>query len=230
LSEQDSSLTGNTAETLTDARPFWAIGHLLNTFTLLVFLALTAWYASGDRTLSIDGRTKQVVLIALGVIAILFVGTSGSVAALSHMLFPSQSLTEGFAQDFSAGSNTLLRLRLSHPIISILTSVYLIFLAGWLRSASDGNPDVTRWSNYLSILVLIQIAFGAATLLTLAPIVMQIGHLLLADLIWISLVLLSPQTFLVKAYAPFLTAPDKIISETCNSSAFSSTPVFSGVA
>jgi len=184
-------LTGNTAETLTDARPFWAIGHLLNTFTLLVFLALTAWYASGDRRLSIEGRTKQVVLIALGVIAILFVGTSGSVAALSHMLFPSQSLTEGFAQDFSGESNILLRLRLSHPILSILTSVYLLFLAGWLRSASDGNRDVTRWSNYLSILVLLQIAFGAATLLTLAPIVMQIGHLLLADLIWISLVLLA---------------------------------------
>jgi heme A synthase len=95
------------------------------------------------------------------------------------------------AKDFSAGSNILLRLRLSHPILSIVTSVYLIFLAGWLRSASDGNPDVTRWSNYLSILVLVQIAFGAATLLTLAPIVMQIGHLLLADLIWISLVMLS---------------------------------------
>ena len=184
-------LTGNTADTLTDARPFWAIGHLLNTFTLLLFLALTAWYAGGDRKLSIEGRTKQVVLIALGVIAILFVGTSGSVAALSHMLFPSQSLTEGIARDFSAGSNILLRLRLSHPILSILTSVYLLFLTGWLRSASDGNAEVTRWSNYVSILVLVQIAFGAATLLTLAPIVMQIGHLLLADLIWISLVLLA---------------------------------------
>ena len=195
-------LTGNTAETLTDARPFWAIGHLLNTFTLLVFLALTAWFASGERKLSIEGRTKQLVLIALGVIAVLFVGTSGSVAALSHMLFPSETLTAGIAQDFSAGSNMLLRLRLSHPILSILTSVYLLFLGGWLKSASDGNPAVTRWSNYLSILVLIQIAFGAATLLTLAPIVMQIGHLLLADLIWISLVLLS---------ANFLSKPTAIL-------------------
>ncbi len=190
-------LTGNTAETLTDARPFWAIGHLINTFTLLAFLALTAWYASGDRKLSIDGRTKQVVLIVLGVIAILFVGTSGSVAALSNMLFPSQSLAEGVAKDFSEGSNILLRLRLSHPILSIVTSVYLLFLTGWLRSASDGNRDVVRWSNYLSILVLIQIAFGAATFLTLAPIVMQIGHLLLADLIWISLIMLSAN-FLAK--------------------------------
>jgi cytochrome c oxidase assembly protein subunit 15/protoheme IX farnesyltransferase len=39
------------------------------------------------------------------------------------------------------------------------------------------------------VLVLTQIAFGAATLLTLAPIIMQLGHLLLADAIWISFVL-----------------------------------------
>jgi heme A synthase len=37
----------------------------------------------------------------------------------------------------------------------------------------------------------LQLAFGALTLLTLAPIVMQLGHLLLADLIWISFVLMS---------------------------------------
>jgi heme A synthase len=43
----------------------------------------------------------------------------------------------------------------------------------------------------LSILLIVQLAFGAATLLMLAPIVMQLGHLLLADLIWISFILVS---------------------------------------
>ncbi|NOT48658.1 MAG: hypothetical protein HOP17_13030, partial [Acidobacteria bacterium] len=45
--------------------------------------------------------------------------------------------------------------------------------------------------NVLSILVLAQLAFGAATLLMLGPIIMQLGHLLLADEIWIVFVLLS---------------------------------------
>jgi heme A synthase len=36
-----------------------------------------------------------------------------------------------------------------------------------------------------------QIAFGAVTLLTLAPILMQLGHLFLADAVWISFVLLT---------------------------------------
>jgi heme A synthase len=43
----------------------------------------------------------------------------------------------------------------------------------------------------LSVLVLIQFASGALTLLTLAPIVLQLIHLLLADLLWIAFILLS---------------------------------------
>jgi heme A synthase len=182
-------LTGNTAETLSAARPFWAVGHLLNTFVLLAFLTLTAWLAGAERRAEIRRGVKPLVLISVAVLAILLVGTSGSVAALGSMLFPSQTVAEGISKDFSAASHVLLRLRVSHPILSVLTGVYLIFFAGWLRSVT-GEPAVTRWSNILSILVIAQLVFGAATLLTLGPIVMQLGHLLLADLVWISFVVL----------------------------------------
>src|SRR5204863_7159533 len=84
----------------------------------------------------------------------------------------------------------LLRLRLLHTITAILTSVFLILLTVWLAKESGNDPAVKRWTNVLSVLVLSQIVFGAATLLMLAPIVMQLGHLLLADLIWISYVML----------------------------------------
>jgi len=184
-------LTGNTAETLTAARPFWAIGHLLNTFGLLASLTLTAWFAAGDRYIHLSKQAKPVLLMALAVVAILLVGTSGSVAALGSMLFPSETLAEGISKDLSAGSNILLRLRLSHPILSILTGVYLLFLAGWLKAWSGGDRLVARGSNILSMVVLLQVAFGALTLLTLAPIIMQVGHLFLADMLWISFVLLA---------------------------------------
>jgi heme A synthase len=184
-------LTGNTAEALTAARPFWMIGHLTNTFILLAFLTLTAWFASGGKTFSLKNDPKASFFLAIAVVGIFFVGASGSVAALSSMLFPSQTLSEGIAKDFSAASHILLRLRLSHPILSIMVSVYLVFLAGWLKSRAKENLQVSRWSNRLTILILIQIAFGALTLLTLAPILMQLGHLLLADAIWIVFVLLS---------------------------------------
>jgi heme A synthase len=184
-------LTGNTAENLTAARPFWIAGHLITTLVLLTFLTLTAWFASGGKPFNFRTEPKVKVFLLLGIFGFLLVGMSGSVAALSNMIFPSETLSEGITKDFSATSNVLLRLRVSHPILSILTSVYLIFLAGWLRKKAENNEAVTRWSNVLSVLILTQIAFGAVTLLTLAPILMQLGHLFLADAVWISFVLLT---------------------------------------
>jgi len=184
-------LTGNTADALTAARPFWAIGHLTNTFILLAFLSLTAWFATSGRRISLNCEPKILILIGLAVIGLFLVGTSGSVAALSSMLFPSVSVGEGIAKDFADSSHGLLRLRLSHPILSIISSVYIIFLAGWLKRQSGNDPAVDYWSNILSVLILVQVAFGALTLLTLGPIVMQLGHLFLADAVWISFVLMS---------------------------------------
>ncbi len=192
-------LTGNTAEALTAERPFLAVGHLINSFLLLASLTLTAWFAVDSRRISLTGSRKPVLLLILAGAAILLVGTSGSIAALGSMLFPSETLTEGIASDFSASSNILLKLRISHPILSIMTSIYLIFLAGWLSKLCGRQGPVSRSSNILTGIVIVQVAFGAATLLTLAPIVMQVGHLLLADLLWISFVLLA---------ANFLSRPE----------------------
>ncbi len=184
-------LTGNTAETLTAARPFWMAGHLTNTFVLLASLSLTAWFASGGKPFNSKVQPKILWLLGLAIFGIFFIGMSGSVAALSSMLFPVNSLAEGFKQDFSATSNILVRLRFSHPILSISVGIYLLFLASWLRKKAKENLSVNKWANVLSILVLIQFASGAVTLLTLAPIVMQIIHLFLADAVWISFILLS---------------------------------------
>ncbi len=184
-------LTGNTAETLTAARPFWMAGHLINTFVLLCFLVLTARYASGDEALKFDHQRKFLAALAIGVLAVFIVGISGSIAALTHMVFPAGTLAEGLANDLSSTSHILLRLRLLHPITAILTSVFLIFLTGWLVKEGGREKAVSKWSNVLSLLVLGQLAFGSATLFMRAPILMQIGHLLMADLIWLSYVLFA---------------------------------------
>lgn len=185
-------LTGNTAEAITPYRPYWAIGHLINTFILLTFLTLTAWFASGGKPPNFKKHPKVTALLVISVIGILFVGITGSIASLSNMLFePSGTLVEGLQKDFSADSHILLRLRIFHPISSVLVSVFLIFVAGWLKAKAEDDKQVTRWSGILSILVILQIIFGGATLLTGAPIVMQLIHLLLADAVWISFVLMS---------------------------------------
>lgn len=194
-------LTGNTAETLTAARPFWMAGHLITTLVLLMFLTLTAWFASGGKSFDFRVQPKVLLVLALAVAGIALVGLSGSVAALSSMLFPSATLTEGLAKDFSATSNILLRLRISHPILSVGVGIYLIFVAAWLKAKAQESFRVGRWAKVLTTLVLIQFAAGALTLVTLAPIVMQIIHLVLADAVWISFVLLSASVLAEESFA-----------------------------
>ena len=197
-------LTGNTADNWTPSRPFWAIGHLINTFLLLAALTLTCWFSSGKERIDFKVDRKVVLLLLVGVLGIFIVGSSGSLAALSNMLFPSTSIIEGFAKDFSGTSPMLVRLRISHPIVSIAVGMFLIFLAGWLKRVSSNDRDVAKWVNILSLLVLVQFASGAATLLLHAPIVMQLVHLFLADAVWISFILLS---------ANFLAVPQPPIFE-----------------
>lgn len=184
-------LTGNTAENWTPTRPFWMTGHLLTTFSLLAALTLTAWFARGEKAFNLKAPVYIQALLGFSVIGILLVGMSGTVAALSNMLFPSTSLTESVAQDFSEASHILLRLRISHPIISILTGAFLIFTAYSLRTKFKENFQTIRFANILIALVAAQLAFGSLTLLMHAPLLMQIGHLLLADAVWIIFVLMA---------------------------------------
>jgi heme A synthase len=182
-------LTGNTAGADTPTRPFWTMGHLIATFILLAVLSLTIYFAKGGKPFSFKTTRKNQLLLGLGLVGILFVGLSGSLAALSNMLFPSESLAEGIAKDFSDASHILLRLRISHPLLSILTTIYLFFLATWI--SKNSNEATKTWAGRLTLLLFVQLVFGGLTLVMLAPILMQIGHLLLADLVWICFVMMS---------------------------------------
>lgn len=196
-------LTGNTAANWTPTRPYWMAAHLINTFTLIAVLSLTAWFASGGKSFSFfKAERKVLLLLIIAILGIFIVGMSGSIAALSSMLYPSSSLAEGIAKDFSASSHYILRLRVFHPLLSVLLGLFLIFLAGWLKKQSNGDGSTIRWANILSILVLTQLISGIVTILTLAPIVMSLIHLFLADAVWIAFVLMS---------ASFLSKQQRIV-------------------
>lgn len=183
-------LTGNVAEAYTDVRPLWAIGHLINTFLLLGALSLTAWLLAGGSDLKPFYDRKLRNLGVAGTLAIVFVGITGSIAALSNMLFPSGSFAESLAKDFAPDSHLLLRLRILHPIGSVVVGIFIAFAAAWIKNHKKESKAVGRFSDVLSILIVSQVIFGAMTLLTGAPIVMQLVHLLLADAVWIVWVLL----------------------------------------
>jgi len=172
------------AQDASAGRAFYLSLHLVNTLFLLGALALTAWYS---RETARAGRWSLVVAGTL-VIAIL-VSVTGAIAALGDTLFPVQSLAEGMRQDAAASASFLVRLRIVHPVLAVFAAVYFAAVAiTVLRSKPQGA--VARIALLVLVATLAQAGAGAINLALLAPIGMQILHLFLADLVWISLVLL----------------------------------------
>ncbi len=178
-----------------DASTFRAVSmvtHLVNTFILLAMLTLTAWWASGGERPEIRRSDARVWLLGIAFGAILVVGGSGAIAALGDTLFPAQSLEQGLRDSFSSDSHILLRLRKYHPLIAILTGLYVTILAN--RLARRGPETAKRLAAALTIVYLSQLGIGTANIILLAPIAGQLIHLLFADVVWIGLVLLAAAT------------------------------------
>jgi heme a synthase len=161
--------------------------HLSNTLVLLAALTLTAWLlGTGQiwRELGVRGGKKLWAVVGLA--ATLVVGVSGSLAALGDTLFPASSLRAAFAQDFAAGSSWILRLRGVHPLSAIIAAIFVIWLVKQARRAG-----ASALAGLVVALLGFQFALGLADVLLLAPVWMQILHLLGADLYWVALVVLA---------------------------------------
>jgi len=154
---------------------------------------------------------------ALGLAATMAIGATGAVAALGDTLFPAASLRQGFAQDLSAASHLLQRLRGIHPLLAIALGAYLLYLCQLVQQSAPAGAEPRRWAQRLRLLVMGQWAVGVANLGLLAPVWLQLTHLLVADLVWIALVLLALSTLALQpsparlppapAVAPAVAAP-----------------------
>lgn len=164
------------------ARGYSLTTHLINTLTLLACLTLTAWWAGGAPRVRIARPQVSPVAISLGLVMLM--GVTGAIAALGDTLFPSRSLSAGFAQDFDPAANIFVRLRLIHPMLAALVAAWLVFFG--VTSPATALP----YSRWMLAVLTAQIAAGIANWLLLAPVWMQLLHLLLADLLWVALVLL----------------------------------------
>jgi heme A synthase len=181
------------------ARAMFMGVHLMNTFFLLGFLTLTAHFASGGAVYRWRGRGSAALGAGLGMASLIAAGVSGAVAALGDTLFPAASLTEALRQELSTSSHLLIRLRLLHPVISVTAGVLVGLLAARVLARS---PELTRPARRVVVLVFLQVMAGVANVILLAPIWMQIVHLLLADLLWISAVLLGAQVLAIEWRSP----------------------------
>lgn len=175
------------------ARVFFLCMHFGNTLLLLAALALTAhWLSESNRHFSVVKNGAEIAAVVSGLLATMCIGITGSLAALGDTLFPATSLRTSLIEDFSSG-NILLRLRFLHPVVVGITAIYVLWLI--LRTVKSSR----RLRNQVMMLagVLIgQICLGILNVLLLAPVWLQLVHLLVAELFWVLVVLASANLLL----------------------------------
>ena len=186
---------GLTAQSQSPIRPAYLALHLTNTLLLLAALTLTAHFLDRRKgylrgTIRLHAPFGAVATV----VVVLIVGVTGSLAALGDTLFPATSLGNALAQDFSATSGWLVRWRWTHPTVALLASAILLWLlARANRHSALGNAgwDNRRLAALVLLLLAVVYTLGTLDVLLLAPVWLQIAHLLGANMLWVALVVLT---------------------------------------
>ena len=100
--------------------------HLVNTFFLLALYVVTYCLLSSQLTELNFYLNKRFILSCF---LFFLVAASGSIAALSDLLYPRESFTQGLVMDFTDSSRLLTRLRVLHPVVATAL-IFWIFSEG----------------------------------------------------------------------------------------------------
>jgi cytochrome c oxidase assembly protein subunit 15 len=181
------------AQDTSTARAVFLSMHFANTLLLLACLASTAYLlSSGPRKSAIFAKPGEMIMIGAGLFAAMVMGVTGSLAALGDTLFPAASLRSALIQDFSLSSYYLVRLRWMHPLAAVSGGLYIF----WLIRKSFTGRTRSGLPILVTTLLVVQVGLGAINVLLLAPVWLQLVHLFVADMFWISLVLASADLIL----------------------------------
>ena len=162
--------------------------HLVNTFFLLAATSVTAFWASGGGAPKVRSYGALVPALGALLVGMIAVGASGAITALGDTLFPVPSLAAGLAQDFSPSAHWFVRLRAVHPMLAVLLATATVIITGFARAVRRTH-GVTVLSRMAGALAVAQVATGLLDMTLRAPIALQLIHVVLADALWIALVL-----------------------------------------
>ena len=140
--------------------------------------------------MAISGRARTFGLLLALLVLMIGVGKTGAIAALGDTLYPSTSLLDGLKADLEPASALLLRLRILHPALGVSVGVLLVVGAAAIPLPAR-NRRGSLAKRGVIVLAAGQVVLGFVNVWLLAPVWMQLAHLLVADLLWIALVVLT---------------------------------------
>ena len=165
-------------------RPF----HVTNTFLLMAALGLTAWWAWRGVTALPRPSRATLRLAGPAVVGVLALAWTGSWTGLAATAFPAETLRDGLGQ-YVDPQHLLIYLRISHPILALVVIGLVLRMASVVRRQVQ-EPIIRRLAGGAGLLAGLQLVAGPATIALGNPWALRLGHLFLADLLWIVLVFL----------------------------------------
>jgi cytochrome c oxidase assembly protein subunit 15 len=171
-----------------------AHNHLSRSINIRADCHVIKTMSEPQRRVSLARSQAEIVVVAFGLLETVSVGITGSVAALGDTLFPAVSLRASLIQDFSS-ENILLRLRFLHSMAAATAAIYVLWI---ILKTPKSNGRVSNQVVMLAGLLISQICLGILNVLLLAPVGLQLVHLLVAELSWV-LVVIASATLLLSA-------------------------------
>ncbi len=166
--------------------------HLVSTSLLTAALTWCAYFASVPDAKPIAIPRAARALLWLAAFGILLVSATGAVTALGDTVYPVQ--TSGFAarlqEDQGLHAHILQRMRSIHPFVAVLVAAFVAYVAMLFPSYRSSNA-VRRASIALAGSVALQLFAGVLNVFLSAPGLLQVVHLLIANLVWIFLISLA---------------------------------------
>ena len=86
--------------------------------------------------------------------------------------------------DFDPSVSFLIKLRMWHPLLAVLSSLYLLYVGNWAMNKLSKGLGLAQ-ARMMMAAILAQLLIGTLNLLLLVPIWAQMLHLLMANTLWI---------------------------------------------
>ncbi len=182
--------------------------HLLTTSLLLGSLAAASYFGDESRlarqaelSAVANARLKSALYWAIGAgVLLLIVSISGAVTALGDTVYPvqGQGALEHLQNDQAVGAHLLGKLRVVHPLLALLGVAGLWIAAGRAREATAVQP-VQRLATGLNVAGGLALAIGVSNIWLGAPGYVQVVHLFMACMLWLSVVVLAAMLWDLRA-------------------------------
>ncbi|MEI9954608.1 MAG: COX15/CtaA family protein [Pseudomonadota bacterium] len=166
--------------------------HLVSTALLTAALTWCAYFASvPDAKPSPLPRAARTLILLAG-LGILLVSATGAVTALGDTVYPvhASGLAARLQEDQGLNAHILQRMRGIHPFLAVGVAAFVAYAAALLPGYRP-SQGARRASIALAGCVVLQVCAGVVNIWLSAPGPLQVVHLLLANFVWISLILLA---------------------------------------